>query len=301
MIRPWLLGLGLLAARAAAQVTPVPAPPSLPDPLAAPRPRLIDLPSDLSPRVVALGTDEAANRHGDDIYQPQVGQPGKDVIWVPTPEPLIRAMLAAARVTPDDFVVDLGSGDGRIPIIAAREFGARAHGIDYNGDMVALARRLADRQGLRGKVSFQRGDIFESDFSTASVVTLYLLPSLNLKLRPQLLALRPGTRVLSHAFDMGDWEPDQVIRTDVATGYLWFVPARVEGRWAFEVQGQRFAATLTQKFQNLSARGGPLTSGRLKGNDITLALANGRELKGRVLGDDRMVGPGWSASRIALR
>lgn len=294
----------LLPAPSLAQVTPLASPPGLPDPLAPPILKGVDLALE-APATPVLPLAEwdggQGQKHGDDLYQPSVGQAGKDVIWVPTPDVLVKAMLTSARVTPSDFVVDLGSGDGRIPIAAARDFGARAHGIDYNGEMVALARRNAERAGLRGKVSFQRADIFESDFSTASVVTLYLLPTLNLKLRPTLLAMKPGTRIVSHAFDMGEWEADEVIRTDEATGYLWIVPARIGGRWAFEIGDDRFASNLVQTFQTVAAQGGKVSSARLRGNDITLTLVGGRELSGTVQSDSRMAGPGWSATRIAPR
>ena len=162
---------------------------------------------------------------GDEAYQPEVGQPGKDVVWVPTPDEVVKAMLDMAQVTSKDYVVDLGSGDGKIAIAAARR-GARAHGIEYNPDMVALSKRNAERAGLKN-VTFVQGDIFESDFRDADVITLYLLPSLNEKLRPRLLAeLKPGTRIVSHAFRMGDWEPEQSREVDGSMIYFWTVPAR---------------------------------------------------------------------------
>jgi SAM-dependent methyltransferase len=299
------LMMGVSATSAPAQVRQMAAPPALPDPLAVPMLMGVAPAASLAPAASILQPvglsplPQGEEKHGDDLYQPSVGQSGKDVIWVPTPDSLVKAMLAAARVTSADYVVDLGSGDGRIPIAAARDHGARANGIDFNPDMVALARRNAERAGLRDKVSFQRADIFESDFSTATVVTLYLLPNLNLKLRPTLLDMKPGTRIVSHAFDMGDWQADEVIRTDEATGYLWIVPARVGGRWAFEIGNERFSTQLVQSFQQLSASGRPVSGGRLKGSAITLALANGRELTGTVTSPNAMSGPGWSASRIA--
>ena len=290
------------AAPAPAQVRALSSTPALPDPLAAPTltavPPLGAL-AGVSGPVALVSLPQGDEKLGDELYQPSVGQEGKDVIWVPTPDSLVKAMLAASKVTARDYVVDLGSGDGRIPIAAARDFGARAHGIDFNPDMVALARRNAERAGLRQKVSFQRADIFESDFSTATVVTLYLLPNLNLKLRPTLLEMQPGTRIVSHAFDMGDWQADEVIRTDEATGYLWIVPAKVAGRWAFEIGNERFSTTLSQTFQMLSASGGPVTGGRLSGAAVSLTLAGGRDLVGTVTSPPAMSGPGWSATRIA--
>jgi SAM-dependent methyltransferase len=306
MIRA-LLSLSVLLSCAAApaqvrmiEIAPTQRPavaPTLSDPLPG-------LQENLLPSVNAVVTlsqledGQDTTRYGDEQYRPSVGQAGKDVIWVPTPDSLVKAMLATAGVTKDDFVVDLGCGDGRIPISAARDFGARAHGIDYNADMVALARRNAEREGVRTKVTFQRADIFESDFSGATVVTLYLLPNLNLKLKPTLLAMKPGTRIVSHAFDMGDWEADETIRTDDATGYMWVVPAKVDGRWAFEVGNQRFAATLAQQYQMLTGSGGPVKSGRVRGTEVRLTLADGREIEGTV-GERGLVGRGWTAIRIS--
>lgn len=247
-------------------------------------------------RLFAMSGQQGAP--GDEKFQPEIGQAGKDVIWVPTPDSLVKAMLTVAAVKPDDYVVDLGSGDGRIAIAAARDFGARAHGIEYNPEMVALARRNAQRAGVSAKVTFQQADIFETDFTSATVVTMYLLPSLNLKLRDTILKMKPGTRVVSHAFTMGDWEPERTITTDDATGYFWVVPANVTGRWAFEVGTDRFATELGQQYQLVSvARGGPLRDGRLKGTGVTFTRADGRVLTGDVRGD-QMLGNGWVATRI---
>lgn len=235
---------------------------------------------------------------GDEQFQPEIGQAGKDVIWVPTPDSLVAAMLTVAEVKPGDFVVDLGSGDGKIAIAAGRDFGARAHGIEYNPDMVALARRNAQRAGVADRVTFAQGDIFQSDFTKATVVTLYLLPSLNEKLRPTLLKMKPGTRIVSHAFSMGDWEPERTINTDDATGYFWLVPADAAGRWAFEVGNDRFVTDFTQRYQKLeTARGAPIRDGALAGTGIRLTRANGQVIEGTVNGD-RMVGRGWVATRV---
>ncbi len=168
---------------------------------------------------------------GDDTYRPRVGQHGKDVMWVPTLDPLVLPMLEAAQVTADDVVYDLGSGDGKIPIWAARRFGARAVGIEYNPDLVALARRNVERAGVSDRVRIIHGDIFVEDFSSATVLTLFLGAELNQRLRPIIAKMRPGTRVVSNLFDMGDWEPDRVIRLpDQNPIYLWVVPARVDGK-----------------------------------------------------------------------
>jgi SAM-dependent methyltransferase len=243
------------------------------------------------------GSDEP--KFGDDQYRPVSGQAGKDVVWVPTPESLVSAMLESAGVTRDDYVVDLGSGDGRIAIAAARQFGARAHGIEYNPRMVALARREAQRAGVADRVTFAQADIFKSDFSDATVVTMYLLPSLNLRLRDTILGMRPGTRVVSHAFDMGDWEPDRTIRTDDASGYLWIVPANIAGRWAFEIGNERFAADLAQKYQKLTMpRASPFREGRVRGTTVSLTRSNGQVLEGEIRADT-IVGRGWTATRIA--
>ena len=165
--------------------------------------------------------------HGDDKYQPSVGQPGKDVIWVPTPDTLVTRMLTAAKVTKDDLVYDLGSGDGKIPIAAAKQFGAKAVGIEYNPDMADLARRSTKREGVDNMVQIVTGDIFKEDFSKATVVTMYLLPDLNVKLRPRLLnELRPGTRIVSHQFDMGTWKPEKKVELNGRVVYLWTVPER---------------------------------------------------------------------------
>ena len=147
--------------------------------------------------------------YGDQFYRPHVGQSGKNVVWVPTPDSLVTRMLQAAKTTEKDVVYDLGAGDGKIPIAAARDFKARSVGIEYNPDMAALAERNAQRAGVADKVKIIAGDIFENDFSEATVVTLYLLPDLNFKLRPTILKMKPGTRVVSHQFNMRDWEPDE--------------------------------------------------------------------------------------------
>lgn len=193
-----------------------------------------------------------------ETYTPKLGQMGKDVMWLPTGDDLVTQMLAAARVGPDDEVVDLGAGDGKIPIAAALQFGARAWGIEYNKDLAALAQRNAQRAGVASRVRIVHGDIFEEDFSKANVVTLYLLEELNLQLRPTILAMRPGTRVVSNTFSMGDWEPDQVIRVGTNTAYLWAVPAAVAGQWSLQGLDGPALLQLTQHHQRV---GGSLTWG----------------------------------------
>ena len=194
----------------------------------------------------------------DGSYQPRVGQEGKDVIWVPTPPALVTRMLQLAQTTSRDFVVDLGSGDGRIPIAAVKQFGAHALGIEYNPDLVVLSLRLAREAGVAGRAQMVQGDIFEKDFSRATVVTTYLLPELNARLRPTLLAMSPGTRVVAHLFGMGDWPPDETSYVGGRPAFLWIVPAHVAGRWRFEVAsgagepGHVFSADLDQQFQKVS-------------------------------------------------
>lgn len=164
-------------------------------------------------------------------YAPRRGQSGKDVVWIATQDALVVKMLSAAKVTHQDLVYDLGAGDGIIPITAAKQFGARAIGIEYNEKLANLAQANALRSGVGDRAKIIQGDIFIEDFSKATVVTLYLLEELNAKLRPQILKMQPGTRVVSNTFSMGDWEPDEVIDSNGQTAYLWTVPAQVGGDW----------------------------------------------------------------------
>jgi hypothetical protein len=191
-------------------------------------------------------------------FQPQIGQPGKDVIWVPTSDALVQRMLRMANVGPSDFVIDLGSGDGRIVVAAAKEFGAHARGFEFNPEMVALARSNATREGVADRAEFVQGDLFEADLSVASVITMYLLPSINMKLRPKLLKLKPGTRIVSHDFDMADWKPDETSSTDNGTAYFWVVPADVDGAWQVEYEGaiakEKIEVDFKQHFQMLEGR-----------------------------------------------
>jgi SAM-dependent methyltransferase len=197
---------------------------------------------------------------GDDKYRPNMGQSGKDVIWIPTGNELVTKMLKIANVGPSDLVYDLGAGDGKIAIAAAREFGARAVGIEYNPEMAALGQRNAERAGVANRVKIIQGDIFKEDFTKATVVTLYLLPELNQQLRPTLLKMKPGTRVVSHAFDMADWQPDGEI-DNPPKGYFWIVPANVSGEWALDSFDSKTSTilNLSQKFQYV---GGNLTMGK---------------------------------------
>jgi len=230
-----------------------------------------------------------------DEFVPQVGQAGKDVIWVPTPEELVERMLRMAQATPKDFVIDLGSGDGRIAIAAAKKIGARAIGIEYNPDMVALSNRSAQAQGVSDRVKFIKADIFESDFSEATVITMYLLPGLNLKLRPKLLNMKPGTRLVSHQFNMDDWEPDERTSLEGRLAFLWIVPAKVQGEWQLKASGQTRDLTLTQKFQKINGhiKIGALEAGlrdaTLHGDRISFAWVDNsgvrHDFSGRVSGN----------------
>jgi hypothetical protein len=227
-------------------------------------------------------------------YQPTLGQGGKDVIWMPTPDELVTTMLNMGRVTSDDYVIDLGSGDGRI-VIAAAKRGARALGIEYNPDMVGLSRQNAEREGVSDRATFMQADLFETDLSKATAITMYLLPVLNMKLRPKILALAPGTRVVSHAFDMGDWQADRTEEVEGRTAYLWIVPAKVDGVWTWSTASGIAELTLTQNFQKISGtlkvKGleHPLQQVMLEGDRISFTAGEGnpilQEYSGRVLAD----------------
>jgi len=242
-----------------------------------------------------------------DDYAPQVGQPGKDVIWVPTNDGLVARMLQMAKVTAADRVYDLGAGDGKIAIAAARDFGAQAVGVEYDPQLAKLAQCYVQADQLGERVRIVQGDIFETDFSSATVVTLYLLPELNLRLRPTILNMKPGTRVVSHSFLMDDWEPDERSMTEDGSAYLWIVPAKVAGTWSFrEADGKgRFGMQLEQKFQQLSGRAGeqPLVAeAHVRGPELELAfMENGAPTKvvGRVDGNriDAKVTRGNKTSR----
>lgn len=211
-------------------------------------------------------------------YTPERGQEGKDVVWAPTEDAMLVRMLEMASVGPGDKLYDLGSGDGKIPIAAAKLFGAAAVGIEYERDLVEHARCLAAAERVDDRVTFLQGDLFAADFSDATVVTLYLLPEMNLDLRPTLLAMKPGTRVVSYSFTMGDWEPDDSIDSfGAGSAFFWVVPANVRGEWTFKPTGSgaRFDLELEQTFQKLggSTDGGASVTGRLRGNLVELAFA----------------------------
>ena len=206
-------------------------------------------------------------------YQPQLNQPGKDVQWVPTPAPLVEKMLDMAQLTASDRLVDLGSGDGVLVIAAARR-GAQARGIEYDPRLVEFSKQSARAAGVSERTKFVRGDIFESDFSDATVVTTFLLPSMNLRLRPTFLGLKPGTRIVANTFSIGDWEPDQTVSIDPCdrwcTAMLWIVPARVGGTW----RTPNGDLTLTQRCQFVTGTLGnePIGNGRLRGEEISFTV-----------------------------
>ena len=219
-------------------------------------------------------------------FEPTVGQAGKDVVWVPTPQALVEKMLDLAKLTPQDYLMDLGSGDGRTVITAAKR-GATAQGIEYNPDMVDLSKRNATAAGVADKATFVKADLFETDFSKAQVVTMFLLPSINMRLRPQILKMRPGTRIVANTFTMEDWEPDtsETIGGDCTswcTAHLWIVPAQVQGTW----QAGSNTLTLTQKFQKVEGTLGStaITGGRLRGDEISFS-AGGTKYTGKVNGN----------------
>jgi SAM-dependent methyltransferase len=248
---------------------------------------------------------------GTKPFEPQVGQTGKDVVWVPTPQALVDKMLDLAKVTPRDIVVDLGSGDGRTVITAAKR-GARARGIEYEPQMVALSQRNAAAEGVSDRATFAKADRFATDFRDATVVTMFLLPSINLQLRPKLLDMKPGTRVVSNTFTMDDWKPDETATIPDCerwcTALFWLVPAKVDGMWRLD-QGQ---LDVTQRFQNITGtllgRTGSaqaLSNGKLRGDEISFTVGT-TEYTGRVSGNS-MEGTataggaktGWRATRAS--
>ena len=245
----------------------------------------------------------AQGQPAKESYEPQVGQAGKDVVWVPTPQSLVDKMLEIAKATPKDYLIDLGSGDGRTVITAAKR-GMRAHGIEYNPQMVEVAQKAAKAAGVSEKATFEKADLFESDFSKAQIITMFLLPWINEKLAPKLLQLEPGTRIVSNTFTMGDWQADETATvTDDCTNYckalLWIVPAKVEGTWKL---GEA-ELTLKQSNQMLTGTLGSteITEARMRGKDISFKVGNasytgtldGKTLTGTVTGGS---GSTWTAT-----
>ncbi|NMC39295.1 MAG: class I SAM-dependent methyltransferase [Bacteroidales bacterium] len=245
------------------------------------------------------------------VFEPQVGQQGKDVVWVPTPQELVDKMLEIAQVNSSDFVIDLGSGDGRT-VISAAKLGAKAMGVEFNPDMVALSIENAKKEGVTHLVDFVQGDLFETDLSKATVITMFLLPEINLKLRPKLLELKPGTRVVSNTFTMGDWQEDVEATTEENwnswnQAHLWIIPAKVEGTWKTgngELQ-------LIQKYQmlegiyNSGVKTSKIKEGRMKGDIITLSIddktytgkVEGGKITGTVVESSGSSAREWVATR----
>ena len=245
--------------------------------------------------LVLSGTSFCQTNTGSSDYEPQSGQAGKDVVWVPTPHQLVEVMMRMANLTSNDYLVDLGSGDGRI-VIAAAKNGINAAGVEFNPDLVEYAKRYAEREGVADKTDFIEADFFQYDFSKATVITMFLLPELNRRLRPIILDLKPGTRVITNSFSMQDWQYDEMeelkdTSSSWNTAYMWIVPAKVEGLWKFK-DGEM---ELTQTFQMVSGNmriGGStytITDGRLRGDVLKFTcngvnyecvVSNNREMKG---------------------
>ncbi|HEY8580195.1 MAG TPA: class I SAM-dependent methyltransferase [Beijerinckiaceae bacterium] len=239
--------------------------------------------------VAAMGAGAVAQT-APKPFEPTVGQQGKDVVWVPSPQALVDRMLAIANVQPSDYLIDLGSGDGRTVITAAKR-GVTALGIEYNPNMVELSQKAAEKEGVSGKATFVKADLFETDLSKATVITMFLLPDINRRLRPKILDLKPGTRIVSNTFDMGDWTPDQTAEagegcTSYCRALFWIVPAKVEGGW----KAGDAEITFEQKYQTVTGtvkRGNvvaPISDGKLKGDEITFT-AGDSTYTGKVTGD----------------
>jgi hypothetical protein len=252
---------------------------------------------------VALSAQTAQGTATQKPFEPRVGQAGKDVVWVPTPQATVDAMLNIAKLTKDDFLIDLGSGDG-ITVITAAKRGARAMGVEFNPDMVALAQQRAKEAGMTARATFVQGDFFQTDFSKANVLTMFLLPSLNERLRPTILEMKPGTRVVTNTFRMGsgedEWLPETEQRVEgcdssYCTAILYIVPAKVGGVWKMGTN----TLTLNQKFTGITGTMGSaaISDGKVVGYDISFT-AGGQKYTGRVSEDGKTIkGSNWSASR----
>ena len=236
---------------------------------------------------LALANPSAVLAQADETWRPQRGQTGKDVMWLPTPDELAYRLLEVSRVGPNDLVYDLGAGDGKIAIAAAQRHGARAVGIEYNARLAAFAQREVERAGVADRVRIIQADLFQTDFSSATVLTLYLLDELNQQLRPRVLGMKPGTRVVSNSFAMGDWEPDHVVRVGTQVGYYWLVPANVAGEWIVEGLAETSGPArlaLVQRYQRLAGtitidgRALPLLSPAIEGDRLSLRYVDASNL-----------------------
>ena len=243
---------------------------------------------------------------GATAAQAQTGTPPRlDVPYVPTDQVTVDAMLDMAKVGPNDFVIDLGSGDGRIVVSAAKR-GARGFGVDLNPQRIKEANENAERANVTDKIKFYNQNLFDTKISEATVLTMYLLPSVNLQLRPRLFAeLKPGTRVVSHDFDMGDWSPDNQSDLGRDQVFFWVIPAQVGGSWSLKSGSDSYKVTLTQKYQEISgnASGGKSAKieGKLRGNDVNFFL-DGKRHTGKVDDKGNMSGTAeggvsWSATK----
>jgi hypothetical protein len=257
--------------------------------------------------IITVGLFAQDNKNSG--YVPHVSQAGKDVIWVPTPDALVAKMLEIAKVTPQDYLIDLGSGDGRT-VIAAAKLKARATGVEYNPDMVELSKRRAAEAGVSDRANFVKADLFEYDFSDATVITMFLLPEINLRLRPKLLDLKPGTRIVTNTFTMGEWQPDLEVTIDENTSWntalLWIVPAKVEGTWKMG-QGE---LTLNQEFQKFfgtlkkDGKTSPVSEGKINADAISFKVGgtayighvNNNSMSGTYTNGGNKAD--WSASKI---
>lgn len=268
--------------------------------------------------VLVLWSPHAGSQEPKAAQAPEFGQVSKDSVWVTTPERMIRRMLQLADTTRDDVVMDLGAGDGRIPIYAAKHFGARGIAVELEENLVQVAREAARREGVGERVQVIRQDLFEADLSAATVFALFISPGVMQRLKPRFLELQPGTRIASHQFDMGDWEPDEKVEVDGRKGYLWVVPAAVEGTWQVAIPGEEFRMRIERRYQKLSASGERsgrpvhVLGARLRGTEIEFSAFDrdgtsrqfrGRLEGGRLAGESR-VGTGsrtiaWSATRVA--
>jgi Histone methylation protein DOT1 len=208
--------------------------------------------------LISHGCSTLEGNKNSSEYKPVRGQFGKDVMWIATTQELVDKMLDMANVTDKDVLYDLGSGDGIVPITASKRFNAQSVGIEFNPKLADYARAKVIQENVKNKVTIITGDIFKEDFSNATVVFMYLLPELNLELRPKLLNMKPGTRIVSHYFDMSDWYPDQIIKTSNDAAYLWVIPAKIAGKWEFlnlETK-KRLVIEVDQIFQKI---GGTIT------------------------------------------
>ncbi len=256
--------------------------------------------------MILLSQEKVKNKQ----YQPELGQEGKDVRWFPTPQALVDKMLDMAKITPADFLIDLGSGDGRTVITAAKR-GVHAIGIEYNPDLVELSKINAAKEGVKDKVEFIKADLFGYDFSKATVITMFLLPEINLRLRPKLLEMKPGTRIVSTTFTMQNWQYDDIVKiydpeSEWTTAYLWIVPAKVGGTWKF-TGGE---LKLTQQFQMVTGelikegRSIRITAGRIRGNNVTFSadgtvytcLTDRNIMKGKAENKDKVTE--WLAEKV---